>query len=69
MSNMYFYKENKKDKIWWVRNDAYGVWEFSFDRKQIFNLFQDYPYKLTPEQKALFDAENPYWAEFFKDRK
>ena len=24
---------------------------------------------LTPEQKALFDRENPYWAEFFKDRK
>ena len=66
---MYFYKENKKDKIWWVKNDNYGVWEFFFDRKQIFNLFQDYPYKLTPEQKTLFDAENPYWAKFFKDRK
>lgn len=69
MANEDFYKEKKGDKIWWVRNDALGVLEFSFDRKQIFNLFRDYPYKLTPEQKALFDAENPYWARFFRDRK
>lgn len=69
MSNMHFYKENKKDKIWWVKNDNYGVWEFSFDRKQIFNLFQDYPYKLTPEQKTLFDAENPYLGGVFQRQK
>lgn len=64
-----FYKENKDDKVWWVDNyDVYGEHLFSFDKKQIFNLFRDYPYKLTKEQKEIFDKENPYWKEFFKYR-
>lgn len=64
-----FYKENPNDRVWWVDNpDEKGVWLFSFDRQKVFNLFADYPDKLTPEQKRLFDRENPYWAEFFKDR-
>lgn len=33
-----------------------------------YNLFQDYPYKLTKEEKALFDQENPHWRDFFADR-
>lgn len=67
--NRDFYKENETDLIWWVDNpDVLGVWEFSFDRKTVFNLFADYPFKLTPEQKEIFDRENPYWANFFKDR-
>lgn len=68
-NNREFYKENETDLIWWVDNpDVLGVWEFSFDRKTVFNLFADYPFKLTPEQKEIFDRENPYWANFFKDR-
>ena len=68
MSNE-FYKENTNDKVWWVDNpDVIGEFLFSFDKKKIFNLFQDYPWKLTIEEKALFDKENPYWADFFKDR-
>lgn len=68
-SNKEFVKDNPTDKIWWVENpDVVGVWEFSFDRKTVFNLFEDYPWKLTPEQKAIFDKENPYWAEFFRNR-
>ena len=64
-----FYKENPDDIIWWVDNsDRKGVWEFSFDKKTIFNMFRDYPYKLTKEQKAIFDKENPFWADFFSDR-
>ena len=38
------------------------------NKKTIFNLFQDYPYKLTKEQKEIFDRENPYWKDFFSDR-
>jgi hypothetical protein len=69
VSNKNFYKENPLDVIWWVDDpDAVGVWEFSFDRETVFNMFQDYPWKLTPEQKEIFDRENPYWANFFKDR-
>lgn len=64
-----FYKENANDKIWWVDNpDVIGEFLFSFDKKKTFNLFQDYPWKLTSEQKELFDKENPYWKDFFKDR-
>lgn len=65
-----FYKEKKTDKVWWIDNyDKVGVFLFSFDKKKIFNLFRDYPHELTAEQKALFDKENPYWKEFFKERK
>ncbi len=64
-----FYKENENDKIWWVDNfDTVGEWLFSFDKKTVFNMFEDYPWKLTEEQKRIFDEENPYWAEFFSDR-
>lgn len=69
VSNSKFYKNNKSDKIYWVDNaDQIGVRLFSFDQKTIFNMFADYPHNLTPEQKEIFDEENPYWADFFKDR-
>lgn len=64
-----FYKKNKTDKIWWVDDtEVIGEFRFSFDRKKVFNLFADYPWKLTAEQKRIFDKENPFWADFFKDR-
>lgn len=56
-----FYKKNKGDKIWWVDFDTDEVicmLLFSFDKKRVFNYFGDYPDKLTPEQKAIFDKEN-----------
>ncbi len=65
-----FYKNSPTDVIWWVDNadDAKGEWLFSFDKKEVFNMFADYPHKLTAEQKEIFDRENPYWADFFKER-
>ena len=64
-----FFKNDPADAIWWVdTSDRDGVWEFSFDKKNVFNMFEDYPHKLTPEQKRIFDKENPFWADFFKDR-
>lgn len=70
MAKINFYKNNKNDKIWWVDNsaEAKGEWLFSFDKKKIYNMFKDYPFKLTKEEKATFDKENPYWRDFFKDR-
>ncbi|GAA0806739.1 hypothetical protein GCM10008910_45570 [Faecalicatena orotica] len=65
---MEFYKNNPTDKIWWLETEAIGEWLFSFDKKTVFNMFRDYPHKLTPEQKEIFDEENPYWADFFKER-
>lgn len=64
-----FFKENPSDKVWWLdTSDRDGEFIFSFDRKTTFNLFADYPDKLTKEQKEIFDKENPFWKEFFKDR-
>lgn len=63
-----FYKNNKGDVIWWLDSECKGEWLFSFDKKKVFNMFADYPDKLTPEQKRIFDKENPEWAEFFSDR-
>ena len=71
--DLIFYKNKKTDKIFWVQNKNWqdikiGEFLFSFDKKTIFNLFQDYPHKLSPEQKQIFDRENPEWADFLKDR-
>lgn len=64
-----FVKNNPDDEIWWVNNpETKGEWLFSFDKERIFNMFRDYPHELIPEQKKIFDEENPYWADFFKDR-
>jgi len=64
-----FYKNNEADKIFWIDNvEDVGVWLFSFDKEKIFNMFEDYPKKLTKEQKEIFDKENPFWEDFFKDR-
>lgn len=61
-----FYKENDTDRIWWVNTvDRIGLDLFSFDRKKIYNLFSDYPHKLSAEEKRIFDKENPYWKAFF----
>lgn len=65
-----FFKNNPGDVIWWVDNssETIGEWLFTFDQKNIFNMFQDYPDKLSAEQKEIFDKENPFWADFFIDR-
>ena len=66
-----WYKNHKQDSVWWLDNgcEAKGKFIFSFDKDISFNMFSDYPWKLTKEQKEIFDRENPFWAEFFKDRK
>lgn len=64
-----FYKENENDRIWWVDDtDTTGEWLFSFDKKKVYNMFADFPQKLTKEEVQIFIEEQPYWADFFKDR-
>lgn len=70
MSMVDFYKNADSDTIWWVDNpEVVGEFLFSFDKKKIYNMFRDYPHNLTAEEVEIFDKENPYWAEFFKDRR
>ena len=62
--------KNSAGKVKWLRNPKRkGEFLFTFDGNRVFNLFRDYPHELTEEQKRTFDAENPYWVNFFKDRK
>ena len=54
-----WYKNNRGDKIWWLdMPNTCGEWIFSFDKKTRFSMYPDYPDKLTPEQKEIFDREN-----------
>jgi hypothetical protein len=69
MSKTKFYKRNETDTIFWVETDRVGEHLFTFDKKRIFNLFAEYPWKLSAKEKEIFDKENPEWANFFKDRK
>lgn len=70
MSSDRWYKNEPSDKVWWLdTDDIIGEFIFSFDQKKKFNLFADYPAKLTPMERQIFDADNPFWKEFFKDRK
>lgn len=63
------FKRNEDDIIQWVDNDMLGIFEFTFDGgATVYNMYRDYPYKLTPSEKAIFDKENPFWAEYFKGR-
>ena len=60
-------KKEPGRKIWYLYGGKDQI-IFSFDRVHKFYLFRDYPHKLTREQKEIFDKEEPYWADFFKDR-
>jgi hypothetical protein len=66
-----FYKNNKTDRIWWVDNlgESVGEFLFSFDQEKIYNLFRDYPKAMTKEEVEILNKENPYWANFFAERK
>ena len=60
---------NENMKFTWVdKPESIGERLFTFDGKKVYNLFRDYPHALSPIEKELFDKENPYWADFFKDR-
>lgn len=53
-------KLDPNDTIWWKKFSParIGPMIFSFDKKKEFNVYGDY-YKLTAEQKEIFNKENP----------
>ena len=65
-----WYKDEPHNVIWWleVLNEK-GLWLFSFDQVKIYNMFEDYPDQMTAEEVAIFDRENPYWANFLRSRR
>ena len=65
-----FHHKKEGDVIWWTEDlERVGRFLFSFDRIKIYNMFRDYPHNMTQEEVKIFDQENPYWADFFRDRK
>ena len=61
--------EKEKPEFRWVDTpDSIGEFLFTFDGVRIFNMFRDYPYELTEEEKQIFDRENPYWKNYFAYR-
>ena len=71
MAQNNWYKNNDNDKIWWLDNgdERKGEFIFSFDKNKKYNLFQDYPQNLTPQEKDIFDNENAFWKNYFSDRR
>lgn len=64
--NIYFFKKNENDKIWWVASKKRrGLLAVSFDKEKIYNLFTDYPEKFSKDEKKMFDKENLYWKNYF----
>ena len=69
-----FYKKNKNDRIWWTseldenNESLLDSHLFSFDKKKVYDLFKDYPNRLTNEEQEIFDKENPFWVKFFSEK-
>jgi hypothetical protein len=64
-----FFKQEKDDKVWWYdKFDTTGEMLFSFDRKKLYNLFRDYPWKLSVTEWLTFNRENEFWENFFEVR-
>jgi hypothetical protein len=63
-------KEKPNDSVWWLVEKTEEIddddYVFSFDKKKRYHLFADYPDKLSPEERAVFDAEFPVWKEYFE---
>ena len=67
-----FWKEIPEGKVWNVdrkKNKEVGPIEITFDQKKIYDLWADYPDNMTKEEVEIFDKEQPFWADFFSDRK
>ncbi len=66
------WEKKPSEKIWWLNNKAERVGElvFRFDNEpeKEYYLYRDYS-TLSPERKAVFDKENPFWADFFSPNK
>lgn len=64
-----FYKEDEADVIWLVDTippTKHGSLLFSFDKKRVLSFWRDYPHELSAGERAIFDAQFPFWAKHYK---
>ena len=59
-------KLDPNGSIYWLVTDETGTYIFTFDKVKTFNLWFDYPDKLTDEEREIFDKETGgFWRRFF----
>ena len=61
MPSKYKFSRIKGNTIWEVESNSFGPFYFTFDKKTIYNFWEDYE-KLTDEQREIFDREYPVMA-------
>ena len=56
-----YVRRNRGDRIRWVRKRNYreGEWLFTFDKKTVYNMFEDYPHKLPPNRLRSLTQKIP----------
>lgn len=61
-----YWLRKKNSKVYWLANDSEkrrrGDFIFSFDKKNIYHLYSDYPDKMTKEEVEFFNKYEPYWS-------
>lgn len=61
------HKKSDSDKVYWLtkKDESIGEFLFSFDLKKVYNIYTDYPEKLSNEELRVFNKENPFWVDYF----
>lgn len=69
-----FWKRSPGNKIWGVSemidsDRMPGRMLISFDKKKFYNIYGDYPNKMTEEERKIFEEEYPDWVDWLNGKK
>ncbi|MCD7975123.1 MAG: hypothetical protein LUF25_04985 [Phascolarctobacterium sp.] len=69
-----FWKRSPENKIWGVSevidsDRMPGRILISFDKKKFYNIYGDYPAKMSEEERKIFEKEYPDWVAWLNGRK